>query len=79
VSSRLPALEEIVGDGISGLFARAGDRDEISTKLEWLLSSEELRTRYGQAGRESVLKTRTWAANARALATAYEELWEARR
>jgi glycosyltransferase involved in cell wall biosynthesis len=79
VSSRLPALEEIVGDGSSGLFARAGDRHDISTKLERLLRSEELRTRYGQKGRESVLKSRTWTANARALATAYEDLMEVRR
>jgi glycosyltransferase involved in cell wall biosynthesis len=79
VASRLPALEEIVSDGISGLFVRAGDRNDISTKLEWLLRSEELRTRYGQAGRQGVLKSRTWAANAQSLAAAYEGLMEARR
>lgn len=79
VASKLPALEEIVSDGISGLFANAGDRQEISIKLETLLRSEELRTRYGQAGRQRVLKSRTWTANAQSLADAYEGLMEARR
>lgn len=74
VASRLPALEEIVREGESGLLFRAGDCFEFSNKLGRLLRSEELRTRYGQAGRQSVLKSRTWKANAKAMADAYERL-----
>ncbi len=79
VASHLPALQEIVDDGVTGFLSRPGDVPHIGTKLERLLRSEELRTRMGQAGRRDVLDNRTWIANAEALAVAYEELMEGRR
>jgi glycosyltransferase involved in cell wall biosynthesis len=79
VGSDLPALREIIDDGGTGLLSRPEDHDDIGTKLEQLLRSQELRTRMGQAGRRNVLDNRTWIANAHALAAAYEELMEGRR
>jgi glycosyltransferase involved in cell wall biosynthesis len=79
VASDLPALREILDDGVTGFLSRPGDVRDIGTKLERLLRSEELRTRMGQAGRRDVLDNRTWIANAAALAVAYEELMEGRR
>ncbi|MDJ0351357.1 glycosyltransferase family 4 protein [Pseudarthrobacter sp. PH31-O2] len=78
VASRLEALQEIVTDGTNGLLAAAGDPRDLAAKLEWLLDSEEFRARLGQAGRQGVLESRTWRANALSLAGAYEHLLEAR-
>lgn len=79
LASRLPALEEIVRDGTNGFLAAAGDRRDFATKLERLLGSEDLRVRLGQAGRQEVLDTRTWRANAQSLTLAYHQLMEAPR
>ena len=74
VASRLPALEEIVKEGLSGSLVQAGDAYELAVALESLLGDELLRTRMGRAGRIDMLETRTWVANARTLAAAYCEL-----
>ncbi|MGK3958305.1 glycosyltransferase family 4 protein [Arthrobacter sp. R4] len=77
VASRLAALEEIVTDGKNGLLAVPGDRHDLAAKLEWLLNSQDLRIRLGNAGRRDVLDSRTWRANATTLNTAYKQLMEA--
>lgn len=78
VASRLEALEEIVTDCTNGLMAAAREPRDLAAKLERLLDSEGLRVQLGQAGRQGVLKSRTWNANALSLAKAYEQLMEAR-
>ncbi|GAA2136784.1 glycosyltransferase family 4 protein [Arthrobacter humicola] len=79
VASRLPALMEIVTDGVNGLLANAEDSQDVALKLESLINSDELRTRLGRAGRQDVLDKRTWRANALSLNTAYERLLVVRR
>lgn len=74
VASRLPALAEIVQDGCSGSLVQAGDAPALGAALESLLADSTRSVRMGRAGRVEVLGTRTWAANARALAAAYSEL-----
>ncbi|MGX9900566.1 glycosyltransferase [Arthrobacter sp. SA17] len=78
VSSRLPALEEIVVEDGTGMLAAAGDPYGLARTLETLLGSPELSTRFGQAGRQEVLHNRTWEGNAQKLALAYANLTEAR-
>ncbi|MGW9414240.1 glycosyltransferase family 4 protein [Arthrobacter cupressi] len=77
VASRLPALAEIVDDGVTGLLASAGDPEDLAARIADLLGSQDLREKLGAAGRRTVLETRTWAANAKALASAYSTLMEA--
>jgi glycosyltransferase involved in cell wall biosynthesis len=74
VASRLPALKEIVKDGVSGSLVPAGDAPELAAALAALLLDDSLRIRLGCAGRLDMLENRTWAANARALTAAYREL-----
>ena len=74
VASSLPALEEIVKDGVSGSLVQAGDAPALAAALESLLADSTRRGSMGRAGRLEVLGTRTWAANARALAAAYSGL-----
>ncbi|NUU33217.1 glycosyltransferase family 4 protein [Arthrobacter sp. C9C5] len=68
VASKLPALAEIVEDGVTGRLATADDPVALSEAVRELLSNPELAERMGAAGRSRVLRERTWAANVAALA-----------
>lgn len=68
VASKLPALAEIVEDGVNGRLPKADDPAELSEVLMELLSNPELVEQMGAAGRSRVLQERTWAANVAALA-----------
>jgi glycosyltransferase involved in cell wall biosynthesis len=74
VASDLPALREIIDDGGSGLLAPAASPIELAEMISALLSDAGRRVSMGHAGRAAVLAERTWAANARALATRYAGL-----
>ncbi|MFI2565641.1 glycosyltransferase family 4 protein [Paenarthrobacter sp. NPDC018779] len=74
VASRLEALCEIVHDGVNGRVAEPSDPTGLAEVLLDLLEDEGLRERLGAAGRQGVLATRTWKANADAYARAYETL-----
>ncbi|MFK0006896.1 glycosyltransferase family 4 protein [Paenarthrobacter sp. NPDC090520] len=74
VASRLDALREIVDDGVNGRLTEAGNPSELAETLRSLLEDSELRLRLGAAGRQDVLATRTWKANAEAYVRAYETL-----
>lgn len=72
VASNLDALCEIVHDGVNGRVAEPSDPAGLAEVLLELLEDEDLRMRLGGAGRQHVLATRTWSANAKAYAKAYE-------
>ncbi len=74
VASDLSALREIVHDGVNGKLVKAEDPDRLAEVLLDLLEDEGLRRQMGSAGREYVLTTRTWQANALAYGRAYEAL-----
>lgn len=74
VASRLDALEEIVRDGVNGRLAEPSDPEGLAEVLLDLLEDNGMRRRLGAAGRQQVLATRTWEANAKACVQAYETL-----
>ncbi|MDR6987958.1 glycosyltransferase involved in cell wall biosynthesis [Paenarthrobacter nitroguajacolicus] len=74
VASDLDALREIVHDGVNGRVTAAENPERLAEVLLELLEDEGLRQRLGAAGRQYVLATRTWQANARAYGQAYETL-----
>lgn len=74
VASNLPALAEIVRHNETGLLADAGDPASFAAAIRSLLEDRELAVRLGAAGREWVLRERTWAANAAVMAHEYESL-----
>ncbi|WP_242703370.1 glycosyltransferase family 4 protein [Arthrobacter sp. D5-1] len=74
VASRLDALSEIVDDGVNGRLSDAENPAGLAEVLKELLEDSELRLRMGTAGRQEVLDTRTWKANAEAYVQAYETL-----
>jgi glycosyltransferase involved in cell wall biosynthesis len=54
VTTDVPGCREIVTDGINGLLVPARDASSLAQAILTLLRSEELRERYGQAGRDIV-------------------------
>lgn len=74
VASALPALAEIVEDRVTGLLASPGEPAAFASAIRELLSDPGLAAEYGTAGRQRVLRERTWAANAVALARELEML-----
>jgi glycosyltransferase involved in cell wall biosynthesis len=43
---------EIIKDGVNGLLSRAGDVEDLSAKIEWMIIHEDERKEMGQAARE---------------------------
>lgn len=74
VASALPALAEIVDDGRTGLLVPPEDPAALAESLASLLADAPLRHAMGKLGRERVLGTRTWAANAAACVQVYRAI-----
>jgi glycosyltransferase involved in cell wall biosynthesis len=72
VASDLPALRELVSDEVTGLLFKAGDHCDLAAKCALLLADSAMRTRMGQAGRDVVVRERTW----RALVSQYPEIYK---
>jgi len=52
--SRIPALEEIVNDGVEGFTFSPFDADELALKMCLLFENETLRSEMGRLGRDKV-------------------------
>ncbi|GAB3531964.1 glycosyltransferase family 4 protein [Arthrobacter tecti] len=79
VVSDLPALREIVEDSVTGTVVPAEDAEALASALKTLMDDDGARVTaaavaLGAAGRQLVLKERTWARNASAVLDAYEDL-----
>lgn len=74
VASDLPALAELVEDGVTGRLVPPEDPAAWAGVLGELLADPAQRARLGAAGREWALRTRTWSANARRVVELYRRL-----
>jgi glycosyltransferase involved in cell wall biosynthesis len=74
VAADLPALAELVQDGVTGRLVAPDDVDALAAVLAELVDDPELRTRLGQAGRRWALSTRTWEQNAATYTRLYADL-----
>lgn len=70
VASDLPALRDIVRDGESGFLFSPGSSDELADRILRLLADPGLQRRFGEAGREWVMRHYDW----RSVAGAYSAL-----
>jgi glycosyltransferase involved in cell wall biosynthesis len=52
VATRVSSIPEIVAEGETGLLVPPDDPDALGAALRRLLEDEELRRRFGEAGRE---------------------------
>ncbi|MFI7483540.1 glycosyltransferase [Kocuria sp. M1R5S2] len=74
VASCLPALAEVVSDGITGMLTPAEDPDTLACVLRMLLESPAVRRCLGEEGRRRALSERTWEAVASDTVDAYRHL-----
>lgn len=74
VASCLPALAEVVTDGITGMLTPAEDPRTLATVLEMLLNSPAVRRCLGDEGRRRTLSERTWDAVASDTVETYRQL-----
>ncbi|MFC7402663.1 glycosyltransferase family 4 protein [Citricoccus sp. GCM10030269] len=74
VASALPALAELVQDGVTGQLVPPDDDAALATVLGELLADPEQGHRLGAAGRRWALDTRTWEANSRTYTQMYADL-----
>lgn len=56
VASDLPAVQELITDGENGLLAAPGDVRAIAKQIKRCLENPRLRTKLGQAARESIVR-----------------------
>ena len=61
IASNVPAMCELVSDGVTGLVFKAGDAGDLARKCSALLSDPQLRQRLGAAGRDWVVRERQWS------------------
>lgn len=74
VASDLPALAELVEDGVTGRLVPASDVEQLAQVLAELLDDPAERRRLGAAGRSWALGSRTWAGNAERYGQLYGRL-----
>jgi glycosyltransferase involved in cell wall biosynthesis len=72
VSSDLPALRELITDGVDGILAPAGDVERLADAVRRLLDEPQLRQRLGAEARRTVIERFDVEKNVRMLA---ETLW----
>lgn len=74
VVSAVPALLEIVEDGVTGRSVPAEDADALADRLAELIDDPEARDALGRAARQWVTEHRTWSANGRRYLDFYQRL-----
>jgi glycosyltransferase involved in cell wall biosynthesis len=67
VASRIPGVEELVDDGVSGYLVRPNHADELAVALQRLAASVDDRVRFGHAARRRVLQDFDSSKNVRLL------------
>lgn len=60
VASSLPAVRDIIEDGVNGILCRPGDIDDLANSLEKVLLNSNLREQISSAARPSVLNKYDW-------------------
>jgi glycosyltransferase involved in cell wall biosynthesis len=73
VAGDVGGLRDLVAHEETGLLVPPGDVEALRAALRRLLDDEELRRRYGQAGRERIAEHFTWKRFADATLEAYED------
>jgi glycosyltransferase involved in cell wall biosynthesis len=71
ILSDLPVSREIVTDGVTGLLCAPADPTDLARVLERLFHDVDLRECLGRQGHDWVVKSRSWATNARIAADVY--------
>ena len=79
VASKLPALEEIIDDGNTGLLYHADDVDSLVEIIERVLSDDELINSLGDNAHKWIIENRTWQSVVQNYSKAYQTAKENKR
>lgn len=60
IASNLPGVRSVVDDKINGLLVRPKDSQDLSEKIDYILTHENKAIQFGQAGRSKVEKEYDW-------------------
>lgn len=74
VGSRFGGISEVIADGETGFLAEPENAADFADKIGRLLDDANLRERFGECGRERVLKLFTWDAVTERVLDAYRTL-----
>lgn len=74
IVSDLPALREMVVEGVNGLFMRPGDAEDLADIARGLMTDPARRRDLGRSAREWVIANRAWVDNGRRYLELYREL-----
>lgn len=74
IASDLPAMQELIVPGETGILCPPGDAAALAAACVDLLRRPDFSSRIGAAGRESVLATRTWEQTLAPYSALYAEL-----
>jgi glycosyltransferase involved in cell wall biosynthesis len=72
ISTELPAIRELVADGVNGVLVRPGDDEGLAEAITRLLDQPALREELGAEGRRTILRSFDVEANVRRFA---DTLW----
>jgi len=74
VTSAIAGVDEVVGDGETGLLVRAGDPEALAEALRRVVGDAELRARLGAAARRRAEAEHSAASTTRKVTAVYDEL-----
>jgi glycosyltransferase involved in cell wall biosynthesis len=74
VASRVGGIVDIVQDGVNGFLVEPKNPAELADKVQWLISSDELRQEMGTQGRLFVEEHFSWQAKAHEILTVYQAI-----
>lgn len=60
IASNLPGVRTVVDDGKDGLLIVPKNVNDLTSKIQYLLDNEELRSKFGKSGREKIKKRYPW-------------------
>lgn len=70
VASSLPAVKDIIDDGVNGVLSKPGDKIELANAIERVLMNKDFRDQIATNARSSVLERYDW----KVIANKYKEL-----
>lgn len=74
IASRLGQMADVIEDGVSGMLVKAGDTEDLTNKLLYLIERPELRKEMGARARQAMLENYTWKRNAERIIGLYQEI-----
>ncbi len=60
IASNLPGVRSVVDDGKNGYLVIPGDANDLASKIDSILSSEKICSKFGEVGREKAVKKYNW-------------------